>query len=88
MHECLVCDDGRVPASGHLAMYVSIGPWWLSGHAVHRKYTVEPAGAGACRAADVEPMTPPVVLPPHSRSMRETDSMGKLPWMGRDMRRG
>lgn len=65
-----------------------IGPWWLSGHSVQRKFTVEPAGAGACRAAGFEPMMPPVVLPPHSRSMSLVLSMGKLPWISRDMRAG
>jgi hypothetical protein len=67
-------------------MYVKIGPWWLSGHLVQRRFTTEPAGAGACRAADLDPMMPPVVLPPHSRSARVTLSMGKLPWIAREMR--
>lgn len=30
----------------------------------------------------------PVVFPPHSRSMREVFSMGKLPWIAREMRGG
>jgi hypothetical protein len=76
------------PESGHLAMYVMIGPWWLSGQAVQRRFTTEPAGAAACRAAGLDPMMPPVVLPPHSRSARLTLWMGKLPWIAREMRAG
>ena len=40
------------------------------------------------REPGLAPMMPPVVLPPHSRSIKETFSIGKLPWISRDMQAG
>ena len=74
--------------SGHRAMYVINGPWWLSGQSVQRRFTVEPAAAGAWRGAGVDPIIPWTVSPPHSRSAYVTFSTGPLPWIARDMRCG
>jgi hypothetical protein len=47
------------PVSGHFAIYVMVGPTWLSGHRVQYSLTSEPAVTFAWRAAGEEPGRPP-----------------------------